>query len=287
MLKHLSLLSTVAMLTLASCASNKELKITGKTESGYPYGFYVDEPGESPQVGDKITYSRRIRLNQDSVLMPLQEQTLVLPPKEEVGTPPPPDYELMFLLSPGDSASVLLFGENLPDLPDFKKTDTIIFDLVFKEIVLSKVEMEKANEESKAKEGMVATIVAEAAQSYISGQLTGQLTQTSSGLKYKVINEGTGQQAKSGDKIEVNYYGALTDGKMFDNSFQRGETFSFQVGMGQVIPGWDEGLLLLKEGGSAIFFIPAELGYGAQGSPPVIPANAELIFYVDFIKIQK
>ncbi len=287
MLKQLSLLSTVALLTLASCASNKELEITGKTESGYPYGFYVDEPGESPQVGDKITYSRRIRLNQDSVLMPMQEQTLVLPPKEEVGTPPPPDYELMFLLSAGDSASVLLYGENLPDLPDFKKTDTIIFDLVFKEIVLSKVDMEKATEEGKAKEGMVATIVAEAAQKYTSGQLDSELTKTASGLKYKILTEGTGQQPKSGDKIEVNYFGALTDGNMFDNSYQRGEPFSFQVGMGQVIPGWDEGLVLMKEGGTAIFFIPAALGYGAQGSPPVIPANAELIFYVEFLGIQK
>lgn len=258
----------------------------GETESGYPYGFYVDEPGESPQVGDKVTYSRQIRLNQDSVLMPFQEQTLILPGKETVGTPPPPDYELMFLLSEGDSASVLMYGDKLPDLPDFKKTDTIYFDMVFKKIVQTKSEIEKTTEETKAKESLVAAQVTETIEKYKAGQLNNDLVVTDSGLKYIILQEGSGELPKSGANVEVNYYGSLTDGTMFDNSYSRGEPFTFQIGMGKVIPGWDEGLMLMKQGGTAIFFIPSNLGYGEQGSPPVIPANAELVFFVDLISIK-
>ena len=85
--------------------------------------------------------------------------------------------------------------------------------------------------------------------------------------------------------VSVNYYGALTDGTVFDNSFERGAPLVFPVGVGQVISGWDEGLMLLNEGSKATFFIPANLGYGenATGS---IPANSELIFYVELDELK-
>ncbi|MFM9951914.1 MAG: FKBP-type peptidyl-prolyl cis-trans isomerase, partial [Saprospiraceae bacterium] len=76
------------------------------------------------------------------------------------------------------------------------------------------------------------------------------------------------------------------DGKMFDSSFGRGEPIEFPLGVGQVIPGWDEGLSLLKQGGKATLFIPYQLAYGDAGSPPVIPPKAELIFYVEVVKAQ-
>ena len=72
---------------------------------------------------------------------------------------------------------------------------------------------------------------------------------------------------------------------MFDNSLSRGMPFSFALGRGMVIPGWDEGIALLKEGGKAFLFVPPALGYGEAGSPPVIPANSELIFYVELEKV--
>jgi peptidylprolyl isomerase len=100
------------------------------------------------------------------------------------------------------------------------------------------------------------------------------------------IVEGEGPAAKDGDQVTVQYVGALYDtGQEFDASWDRGEPFELTLGGGTVIQGWDQGLVGMKAGGRRELIIPAELGYGAQGSPPSIPANATLIFVVDMISI--
>ena len=109
---------------------------------------------------------------------------------------------------------------------------------------------------------------------------------TDSGLKYEDLKEGTGEAAKKGDTVEVHYTGWLTDGKKFDSSLDRNEPFSFRLGAGMVIKGWDEGVAGMKPGAKRKLTIPPELGYGARGYPPVIPANAELIFEVELLKIK-
>jgi peptidylprolyl isomerase len=100
---------------------------------------------------------------------------------------------------------------------------------------------------------------------------------------------GTGAEAKSGDKVTVQYVGQLfADGKEFDTSWKKGRTpFAFTIGQGQVIAGWDQGIPGMKVGGRRILVIPADLAYGAAGSPPTIPANAPLIFVVDLKKVGK
>jgi len=100
---------------------------------------------------------------------------------------------------------------------------------------------------------------------------------------------GTGTEAKSGDKVTVQYVGQLfANGKEFDTSWKKGRTpFEFTVGQGQVIQGWDQGIPGMKIGGRRVLVIPADLAYGAAGSPPTIPANAPLIFVVDLKKIAK
>ncbi len=100
---------------------------------------------------------------------------------------------------------------------------------------------------------------------------------------------GTGAVAKEGDKVTVQYVGQLfADGKEFDTSWKKGRTpFQFTLGQGQVIQGWDQGVPGMKVGGRRILVIPADLAYGAAGSPPTIPANAPLIFVVDLKKIAK
>ena len=117
-------------------------------------------------------------------------------------------------------------------------------------------------------------------------QLNDLMQSTPSGLKYIVHEPGEeGNKPAKGDQVTVHYYGMLAaDGKMFDSSFKNGQPFQFPVGTGQVIPGWDEGIVLLNKGAKATLFIPAALGYGAAGSPPVIPENADLIFYVELAK---
>jgi peptidylprolyl isomerase len=97
---------------------------------------------------------------------------------------------------------------------------------------------------------------------------------------------GTGAEAKAGDTVDVQYVGVLRkDGKEFDSSWKRKQPFSFALGSGQVIAGWDSGVVGMKVGGRRRLIIPADQAYGAQGQPPTIPANAALVFDVDLLKV--
>src|SRR5436309_10643348 len=109
---------------------------------------------------------------------------------------------------------------------------------------------------------------------------------TTSGLQYEDQAEGSGNAAKAGDSVEVHYTGWLTSGKKFDSSKDRGRPFSFKLGAGQVIKGWDDGVEGMKVGGTRKLTIPPDLGYGARGAAGVIPPNAELIFEVELLKVK-
>jgi len=109
---------------------------------------------------------------------------------------------------------------------------------------------------------------------------------TPSGLKYYDIVVGTGETAKSGNIVEVHYTGWLTDGKRFDSSVLRGKPFSFPLGQGRVIRGWDEGVAGMKVGGIRQLIIPPELAYGKRGAANVIPPDATLIFEVQLLGIK-
>ncbi len=108
---------------------------------------------------------------------------------------------------------------------------------------------------------------------------------TASGLQYTIEKEGTGASPKATDEVTVHYTGRLLDGTVFDSSVSRGEPATFPLN--RVIPGWIEGLQLMKEGGKYMFFIPSELAYGAQGMPGAIPPHSTLIFEVELIKVIK
>jgi len=109
---------------------------------------------------------------------------------------------------------------------------------------------------------------------------------TESGLRYQFIQRGDGKPAVKGHEVSVHYKGQLVDGTEFDNSYKRKKPIDFKVGIGQVIEGWDEGIMLLKVGDKARFVIPSHLGYGERGAGGVIPPNATLIFDVELMDVK-
>lgn len=110
-----------------------------------------------------------------------------------------------------------------------------------------------------------------------------------SDIKRLIIDDvvlGDGEVVEAGDRVTVHYIGTLQNGQQFDNSYERGEPFSFEVGEGRVIKGWEEGIAGMREGGQRILVIPPELGYGSEGFGP-IPGNATLVFAVELLSVEE
>jgi FKBP-type peptidyl-prolyl cis-trans isomerase FkpA len=110
---------------------------------------------------------------------------------------------------------------------------------------------------------------------------------TASGLKYTDVKVGSGVSPVKGKQVKVHYTGTLENGKKFDSSVDRNEPFTFVIGVGQVIPGWDEGVMGMKVGGKRKLIIPSKLGYGAAGAGGAIPPNATLLFDVELLDVAK
>ncbi|TXD81087.1 peptidylprolyl isomerase [Subsaximicrobium wynnwilliamsii] len=117
-------------------------------------------------------------------------------------------------------------------------------------------------------------------------QLSAGFEETKSGLRYKIIQKGNGKSAQAGKTVSVHYKGQLADGTVFDSSYKRNKPLDFQVGVGQVIAGWDEGICMLDVGDKARFVIPSDLGYGAAGAGGVIPSDAILVFDVELMDVK-
>ena len=104
-------------------------------------------------------------------------------------------------------------------------------------------------------------------------------------LKVEDLKVGTGAEAVSGKRVEVHYVGTLTDGRQFDSSHDRRRPFEFTLGKGEVIAGWDQGVVGMRIGGLRRLTVPPHMGYGSRGFPPVIPANATLVFEVELLAV--
>ena len=122
-----------------------------------------------------------------------------------------------------------------------------------------------------------------AAQAAALAEITEGFTQTESGLFYSIEEKGKGEQPQKGNTVKVHYKGELLDGTVFDSSFKRNQPIEFSIGVGQVIPGWDEGIALLTKGAKATLIIPSDLAYGSAGAGGVIPPNATLKFEVELV----
>ncbi len=286
----------LAIMVLAGCNQEPQNQTT---MSGYQYTIHKRAGGEKPNPGDWVYFEADWR-TADSLLFSSrnqpagQEPVVQIPEGEDANRRLSPVEEVLPFMGVGDSATVTLKIDTMPNLPPhFAGEEFLYYDVVLTSVKSNEVyqeeqkvlqaELAKKQEAVKARQDEVAQKVENTIEQYNSGKLNSQLQTTSSGLKYIIHEEGAGDKPKPQEVVSVHYYGSLTDGEMFDNSFQRGSPIQFPLGVGRVIPGWDEGIALLNEGSSATFFVPSELGYGAQGSPPKIPGGAELVFYVELL----
>ena len=279
-------------LVLTSCGGAKKqqkpkaLKFE-KTESGYTYAFHKNKKGKSPKVGDEVAYHQIVMKN-DTLLQSTWYQQVprktVMPARDSVATPPPPHYEALLLMSPGDSLTVWQTLENYKpeELPKgVTPKDTFIYHLTMFSIRKAKEVKKEFDAVVSRGEQLEKEIMPQRIKNYLEGKLDNQITKTESGLKYIIHEQGDGPKVESGQFLQVHYIGLLNDGTVFDKSYKKKYSpYNLRVGRGNVIAGWDEGLQLLSEGGSMTLFIPYELAYGVAGSPPTIPEKAELIFHV-------
>ncbi|MEM6772274.1 MAG: FKBP-type peptidyl-prolyl cis-trans isomerase [Bacteroidota bacterium] len=274
------------------------------TDNGTRYTLYTaNRTGEPVKIGQYAYFHAAMVTQGDSIMFGTRQnggEPQVLQIKDLVAAGPDvsPVEDVLSLMAAGDSAVIRVNMDQFPSKPPGLENDSVLlYTLVTTEILDEETHMERLSVEEKEKEEARQLVLAreddrlafaeQVLADYKAGKLDGKIETTDSGLKVMVHQEGTGAQAEAGRGVKVQYIGKLiSDGSVFDQSFGRGEAISFLLGQGQVIPGWDEGIALLKEGAQATLFIPSELAYGARGAGPDIPPNSELAFYVELEEVQ-
>lgn len=285
MRKNFFLLSALfLMLSLLTGCSNAP-KGYQATDNGLYYRLFTNNGGENPQIGDLLELTMSCSVNDTVVILPLTKN--IIPMTE-------PSFwsdfvEGFSMMHKGDSASFIvdidssfvnLFGYNtLP--PQFSSTDIMRFE----------VRLDDFYPESEFRFRMIENIKknypaeTEKAASELNAYLekNGVVAHpTSTGLYYVKTQDGTGEKPSKGSTVKAHYTGYLLDGTVFDTSIERGEPIEFVLGVGQVIPGWDEGIALMSKGEKAVLYIPYYLAYGDRDLG-VIPPFSNLVFEVELI----
>jgi FKBP-type peptidyl-prolyl cis-trans isomerase FkpA len=294
MLRILSFVIVMAVF-FAACSSDGTSN-TVKTPSGFPYEHSLQNEGPKPAAGE-YAYFHVSMSNGDSTTFDSHDQPdiprIVMPDlTDPQNNKPSPIVEAISVMSVGDKLTLYYPLDSLKGNPPpgYEGAENIIYNIELTDIQTAEEFQEEQNKMMAAAQVRfkeVEVMAAEYLNQYKAGELDDQVQTTDSGLKYIIHEEGEGSSPQQGQTVFANYYGMLVeDGSMFDNSFARGREFSFPVGQGRVIRGWDEGFQLLKKGAKATLIIPSDLGYGEAGSPPKIPGNAELAFYVELVNFQ-
>lgn len=199
-------------------------------------------------------------------------------------------------LSVGDSVTIDIPVAEFPaNIGGLSQNDTIYYDMVVTDIkTRAEFEQSRADAIKRKREKLEAMRdrapqieedLRQMAQRYRNGELESELKNKESGLEYIITEEGEGLYAEAGNYATVFYCGALLkDGTIFQNVFKDGSSYTFPVGKARAIQGWDMGLPLFREGGKGYLFVPAELGYGAEGKGS-IPPGADLVFYIEVAKV--
>lgn len=279
----LMLLTVAFAFNFTACSKYKGFK--QDKESGIYYKFYViNKDSAQAQTGDVVSLFYQLSLK-DSVLvpsMPIQEMIQESLYKGDV-------YSALRMMHVGDSATFILdadtFFHYMGGTNPFDEKE-LYFTFKMTEL-MPKAEVEAMMKEQEA-QYQVMIEQAKAAEDSIMTQYIAdnkiKVAPTASGLYYIQKVAGKGAQAENGKKVSVHYTGRLLDGTVFDSSIERGEPIEFVLGEGRVIPGWEEGIAKMKEGGKATLLIPSNLAYGERGNQ-VIPPCSPLVFDVELVKV--
>ncbi len=286
-MKHFIFFAAAAVL-VAACNSSGSVE-GDYTDSGYRYIHHQKHDGARPQAGDYVYYKVTIFADDSLVYDSRTERMpprVVMPDSASLTTNPSPVIDVLYLMSARDSLTLFYPLDSMPQRPPgYETTEMIRYEIVMDSIQTAEdfqKQMEIARQKAEATVAKVRETTREVIARFKANQLGSDLKTTDSGLQYVILEEGDGPVPQLGQMVTVNYFGVLlSDGTEFDESFTKPAPFSFPVGQGRVIAGWDEGFQLLKKGTKAVLIIPYQLAYGAAGSPPVIPEKADLVFYVE------
>ena len=303
MKKSIVTMAALAMLmagTMSACGEKNPNSGFQKSKNGLFYQFFNKNEGNLPQLGDLLELSIGCKVNDTTVIIPVMENIMQLQESQFAGDL----FEGLAMMHKGDSAAFIvdidstfkkLMGQ--PQLPEgFTSSDEMRFNVrlddFYPESEYAKrmaVKAKKASEEriAKMKEDHPEE-TANAAQ-----QLTDYLNDnkivvkpTASGLCYVMTTEGNGERPQVGQMVKVHYTGKLLDGTVFDSSVERGQPFQFPLGVGQVIPGWDEGIQLMSKGEKGVLYIPYYLAYGDRAAGDKIVPFSNLMFEVELIDFE-
>lgn len=256
-----------------------------KSPNGLQYRIITDQKKPKAKQGEVIEYNIYWRTTKDSVFLNTKDKKIPLTSRVDKPKFQGDPLELLGMLGEGDSASCLvpadmIFRGSPPSFlhhGDMMKLDFKVVRVMSEEDY-NKMMAERTKEQLQGE--------SKAIEAYMTkNNLKGE--QTPGGM-YVVIEEpGTGKQPQKGNTVKVNYSGTLLDGTPFDSSLNPGrEPFEFQLGIGQVIRGWDEGIPYFREGGKGKLIIPSAMGYGEQGSGGKIPPNSPLVFDIQLLEVK-
>ena len=284
-MKKLFLLTLILGVFFTSCKNdNNQISGYENTQTGLYYKFYEENQGDTPETMELLDVVLSCVINDTVVIIPENRMILQMMEPMFAGDM----FEGMKMMHKGDSASFIVRTDSTfytllrsPLPAEFSIDDIMKFNIRLNDFY---PESEFA---AKQIEYMKNTFVDEtlAAEREIDEYLKNngiKTITTPTGLKYVKTKEGNGEKPQVGTMVKVHYTGKLLDGTVFDSTVTRNEPFQFVLGVGQVIPGWDEGLQLMSKGEEAVLYIPYYLAYGNTGSGP-IPPFATLIFEVEMI----
>ena len=288
-LKHFGKAALIVAV-VAACGKNRQQV----TDNGLKYQIHEQSEGSRKgKVGDILTLHLTLMNSKDSILRDTHKEgapfqmLLQVPPFKG-------SYEEgLTLLGKGDSATFYVSADSLftramqPFPPGVQKGSDIGIAVKILNIQSEDEYKKTQAADAEKQKGIDAKVIAD----YVAKNgLTGKVQKTESGVNYVVTQPGTGPEPKRGDVVQVHYAGKLLNGKEFDNSRTNpqaaGKPAQFQIGVGMVIPGWEEGVMKMHKGEKATLIIPSTLAYGPRGNQ-AIPPNSVLLFDIELMDIQK